>query len=105
MSNKHTETLSQILADVMANRKNLADQVATQRQQIEVGVAQLEKFDTLIATLQVVALAPNVMDAVIEQEAANAIVSPTGAEGAANDVASPALNEPAQVVSADAQGG
>jgi hypothetical protein len=100
---KQSETLSQILTDVLANRKNLADQVATQRQQVEVGVAQLEKFDTLIATLQVVALAPNVMDAVIEQEAANAIVSPTGAEGEANESASSAPQESAQAVSADTQ--
>lgn len=96
---KQADTLNQILTDVSANRKNLADQIATQKQQIEVASAQLEKFDTLIATLQVVALAPNVLDAVVEQEAANAIVSPTGAAPAANDVAAAAVVESAQAVS------
>lgn len=102
MSTKQSETLNQILNDVIANRKNLADQVATQRQQVEVGVAQLEKFDTLIATLQIATLAPNVLDAVAEQEAANALVSPTGAAGAANESAPAVESEQAQAVSANA---
>lgn len=94
-----SQTLEQILTDVLANRKNLADQVANQRQQIDVGVAQLAKFDTLIATLQVTLLAPNVLDAVLTQEAANAVVSPTGASGAANDAASRLVDEPKEIVS------
>lgn len=102
MSTKQTETLNQILTDVMANRKNLADQISTQRQQVEVGVAQLEKFDTLIATLQVVGMAPNVLDAVIEQEAANALVSPTGAAGATDGAAPAVESEQAQAAAANA---
>jgi hypothetical protein len=99
MSTKQSETLNQILTDVIANRKNLSDQIGTQKQQLEIGVAQLEKFDTLIASLQVTLQAPNVLDAVAQQEAANAVVSPIGAEGAANDVASPAVEESAKAVS------
>lgn len=99
MSTPQAETLNQILTDVLANRKNLADQVDSQKQQVEVGEAQLTKFDTLIATLQVVALAPNVMDAVVQQEAANALVSPTGAASAANDAVAAAGQEPTEVVS------
>lgn len=94
-----SETINQVLTDVIANRKNLADQVATQKQQVEVGIAQLAKFDTLIAALQVVQLAPNVMDAIIQQEAANAIVSPTGASGAANDTAPGAVDQSTEAVS------
>lgn len=89
------ETLNQILTDVLANRKNLADQIETQKQQQEVGVAQLAKFDTLIATLQVVTLAPNVMEAVLTQEAANALVSPTDAAAPANDAAALPAEQPA----------
>lgn len=102
MSNPQTETLNQILTDVLANRKNLADQRETHKQQVEIATAQLAKFDTLIATLQVVTLAPNVLDAVIQQEAANAIVSPTGAAAAANDAPVPPVGEPAEAVSQNA---
>lgn len=103
MSNPQSDTLNQILVDVIANRKNLADQLANQKQQLEVGEAQLTKFDTLIASLQVVTMAPNVLDAIAQQEAANALVSPTGAATAANDAAPAALPESAQAVHADPQ--
>jgi hypothetical protein len=102
MSTKQSETLNQILTDVLANRKNLADQLATQKQQIDIATAQLEKFDTLIATLQVVTLAPNVLDAVVDQEAANALVSPISAAGASNDVAPAVESEQTEAVSANA---
>jgi hypothetical protein len=81
------ETLNQILTDVVANRKNLASQLETQQQQIEVGTAQLAKFDTLIATLQVALDTPASMEAILQQEAANAVVSPTDAAAASNDAA------------------
>jgi hypothetical protein len=90
------ETLTQVLNDVAANRKNLAEQLDTQRQQIEVGEAQLIKFDTLIAALQVAVSAPNVMELIEQQEAANAIVSPTGAAGIPDAAAGNAANESAQ---------
>lgn len=99
MSTPQAETLNQILTDVIANRKNLADQIATQKQQQEVGEAQLAKFDTLIATLQVVTLAPNVMDAVLTQEAANALVSPTGAATAANEAVAVPAGQSTEAVS------
>lgn len=102
MSTQQTETLNQILTDVLANRKNLADQVANQKQQVEVGEAQLTKFDTLIATLQVVTLAPNVLEAVSEQEAANALVSPTSAAGASDSAAPAVESEQAQAPAANA---
>src|SRR5271168_3695860 len=94
------ETLEQILKDVIANRKVLADQLETQKQQAEVGVAQLGKFDTLIATLQVTLNSPAVLDAASVQEAANATVSPTGAGSAANEPAAPAPAESAQAAPA-----
>lgn len=105
MSTPQTDTLNQILTDVLANRKNLSDQRDQHIMQTEIAAAQLAKFDTLIATLQVVTLAPNVLEAVVQQEAANAIVSPTGAAAAANDTAATALGKPAEVVSSDPQVG
>ncbi len=99
MSTPQAETLNQILTDVLANRKSLADQIETQKQQQEVGIAQLAKFDTLIATLQVVTLAPNVMEAVLTQEAANALVSPTGAAPASNDAAAVTAGQSTEAVS------
>lgn len=80
-----SDTLNQILTDVVANRKNLASQIETQQQQLEIGQAQLGKFDTLIATLQVALDTPAVLEAATQQEAANAIVSPTTAPAAANE--------------------
>jgi hypothetical protein len=96
------ETLAQVLKDITANRKALADQTDTQRQQVEVGVAQLAKFDTLIATLQVVVESPNVLEAILTQEAANATVSPTGAPTPADAPAPVASQEPEQAAAASA---
>lgn len=105
MSTPQTDTLNQILTDVLANRKNLSDQRDQHLMQAEIAVAQLAKFDTLIATLQVVTLAPNVLEAVVQQEAANAIVSPTSAPAAANDAPVEADVESTEVVSSDSQVG
>jgi hypothetical protein len=80
-----SDTLNQILTDVVANRKNLASQIETQQQQLEIGQAQLGKFDTLIATLQVALDTPAVLEAATQQEAANAIVSPTTAPAPVNE--------------------
>jgi len=52
MSEEIKETLTQVLDDVIKNRAQLANQVMQQGQQIEVGKAQLVKFDGLIAALQ-----------------------------------------------------
>ena len=52
MSDTQLETVNQVIKDIVANRKNLADQVEVQKQQVEVGIAQLAKFDSLIAVLR-----------------------------------------------------
>ena len=81
------ETLSQVMTDVIANRANLASQLATQKQQLEIGQAQLVKFDQLIASLQIVTADDDLLSAVDDQHAANAAVadsgSPTGPDAAA----------------------
>jgi len=99
MTDTRTDTLNQVLTDIVANRKNLANQLDTQRQQIEIGEAQLGKFDTLIATLQVSLDTPAVLDQIAQQEAANALVSPTDAAPIAD-----AANDKAPAESAQAAG-
>lgn len=69
------ETLSQVIDDIIKNRANLANQVVQNKQSVEVGEAQLVKFDTLIASLQVALNMEGFMDAVAIQEAANAAAS------------------------------
>lgn len=96
------ETLNQILTDVVANRKRLADETDTHRQQIEIGEAQLGKFDTLIALLQVGLDTPAYLGAATVQEAANATVSPTGAAAAANEAAAVPAQESGQAPAASA---
>jgi hypothetical protein len=93
---QQSDTLNQILVDVVANRKNLAAQIDTQKQQVEVGIAQLAKFDVLIATLQVTLDSDDVLAAAATQEAANATVSPTGAGPEAANTDVPPASEPAQ---------
>ena len=87
MSDTQLETVNQVIKDIVANRKNLADQVEVQKQQVEVGIAQLAKFDSLISVLQVASNSPKVLEAALVQEAANATVSPTGESAAANEPA------------------
>ncbi len=96
------ETINQVLVDIVANRKNLASQIETQKQQVEIGIAQLAKFDTLIAVLQVSADSPAVLEAAQTQEAANATVSPTGAPETANDAAPVAPVQSTEAVAASA---
>lgn len=66
------ETLSHVMADIIANRKNLSDQLNTQKQQLEVGEAQLVKFDQLIATLQVASSSDELVAQIDDQAAVNA---------------------------------
>ena len=85
MSNK--ELLTDVLSNVIQNAAGLKAQIAQQEEQIAGGKAQLTKFDSLIATLQVSLQNDNVMAAIDTQAAANALISPTDASGAANDAA------------------
>ncbi|MFI5397588.1 MAG: hypothetical protein ACHQ9S_18785 [Candidatus Binatia bacterium] len=96
------ETLTQVIKDIVQNRKNLADQIVTQKLQVEVGEAQLVKFDSLIAVLQVASNSPKVLEAALVQEAANATVSPTGESTAANEPAADVASAPAKVAGASA---
>jgi hypothetical protein len=104
MSSNQVESLNQILTDVVANRKALANQVETQKQQVEIGLAQLVKFDTLISLLQVGLDSPVVLEAAATQEAANATISPIGAGAAANEAAALLAGQSAQVAVNGAQG-
>jgi len=72
------ETLAQVLDDVVRNRAQLANQVVQQEQQIEVGKAQLVKFDTLIAALQVSVGSDENLAIVEQQTAANAAAGEAG---------------------------
>jgi cell division septum initiation protein DivIVA len=76
--NSTKETLAFVLDDIIKNRAQLANQVAQQEQQIEVGKAQLVKFDTLIATLQVASSTDAHIAQVDEQAAANIAASDAG---------------------------
>jgi hypothetical protein len=69
------ETLSYVIDDIIKNRAQLANQVVQQEQQIEVGKAQLVKFDALIAALQVATSSDAHLAQVDEQAAANTAVS------------------------------
>jgi hypothetical protein len=88
------ETLTQVLTDVLANRVNLSNQLDQQKQQLEIGQAQLDKFDILIASLQTSVANDTALEAIDTQHAANKAVSsisPTGP--AANDQAPAAGTE------------
>lgn len=98
MNQANIDTFNQILTDVVANRKNLVNQLDTQRQQIEIGEAQVAKFDTLIASLQVTLDTPAILAAIEAQEAANALVSPTSAEPVVAEVTAEVAHEAAQQV-------
>lgn len=88
-------TLTQILSDVQNNRNSLASQVDTQKQQVEIGVAQLAKFDTLIAALQTVIVDEQALENIVVQQAANTVagtapvVPPPGTPNAMSDAGSP----------------
>lgn len=81
------ENLTQVATELVAQRKSLFEQLDGLKVQQEVGAAQLKKFDTLIAVLQVAVDTPAVLDAALTQEAANATVSPSGPAEAANEAA------------------
>lgn len=86
------ETLQGVLNDIVTNRKALADQITAQTAQIAAGQAQLTKFDTLIATLQVALADEQSIGNVVVQQGANA-VSPTPA---ASSAPAPAAAAPAK---------
>lgn len=91
------EILQGILGEVIQSAAALKAQIKGQEDQIAAGQAQMVKFDSLIASLQVSIGNDNVLTAIEAQAAANALVSPTSAAPAAND-ASAATSEAAAPV-------
>jgi cell division septum initiation protein DivIVA len=69
------ENLDALLNDIVNNRKHLANQVEQSKQSMEVGIAQLAKFDVLIATLQLAQSNGTMIEQIETQAAANAAVS------------------------------
>lgn len=78
--------LAGVLDNVIENAKSLAKQIDEQSAQLEAGKAQLSKFATLIAGLQVAISDEKILEAVQAQAGANALVSPP-LPAAANDQA------------------
>ena len=93
---EQVETLTQVASEIVASRKALVEQLEGAKLQLEVGAAQLKKFDTLIATLQVAIDTPAVLEAALVQEAANATISPPGPAAASNEAAPGIAAESAQ---------
>ena len=85
--------LDGVLNDIITNRAALAQQIANQEAQIEGGKSQLVKFDALIAALQVASADEKSLLAIVEQHAANSVVSTASS-----------LADPAQAPSAPAAG-
>lgn len=84
MSEEVKSKLQGVLDNVVTNAASLKQQIAEERTKIADGEMQLAKFDTLIAMLQVTINDEKTLEAVIAQEGANALVSPTLPAGSAD---------------------